>query len=76
MDITEEQIHQKKQELGLEPPHPSHGPGGESGSLAAKMESEADISEIADRAVENNQQFQDPPGTNQRNQYRYGGERP
>jgi hypothetical protein len=74
MDITDEEIKAKKQELHIEsaPSMPDSGEMGE--SLTRKMESEADLSERASQVGD--QQFQNPPGTNQRNQYRYGGERP
>ena len=74
MDITDEQIHAKKQELHLEATTSLQESGEMAESLEAKMESEADLSENAGKVGD--QQFQNPPGTNQRNQYRYGGERP
>jgi hypothetical protein len=74
MDITDEEIKAKKQELHIESA-PSMSDSGEMAeSLTRKMESEADLSERASQVGD--QQFQNPPGTNQRNQYRYGGERP
>ena len=71
MQIAEDDIHRKKQELGIEPIAPSHGPEiAGNDPLVARMSAEAAESEGAELVDSQ------PSGTNQRNQYRYGGDRP
>jgi hypothetical protein len=75
MHISDEEIHKKKVELGQEPPEPTHGPKSDEGdSIVAGARSEA--VEAKDADLIDGQRLDQPEGTNQRNQYRYGGERP
>jgi hypothetical protein len=74
MNITEEEIYQKKQELGLEPPKPTHGP--ESVSEQFIVDEQKDAAESERANLVDHQNLDQPEGTKQRNQYRYGGLRP
>lgn len=74
MKISEEEIRKKKQQLGLEKSVPADPASSAADALKEEMQKDAEESDRAEQAEK--LRTDQSAGTNNHNQYRYGGRRP